>query len=135
MDSKRVTRSWVIRVKIKGLFSRNMRYMTAQTMRILKLAPQCVEHATVVVCSHLTDIAESLIYDAAAPYILIGQDIWGLILSPQIKSGRANQPTASLTHLGRILHVCCSGLSLPINIIHHLRPSDTSDVVLNDIVK
>ncbi|GBP12287.1 hypothetical protein EVAR_75581_1 [Eumeta japonica] len=90
-------KSRVIRVKIKGLFSRNLKLMTAQTIRNLKLAPQRVERATVA-CSHLTDIAENLIYDAAAPCILIGQDNWGLIVSRQIKSGR--QPAASLTQLG-----------------------------------
>ncbi|GBP94918.1 hypothetical protein EVAR_100636_1 [Eumeta japonica] len=62
--------------QIKGLFSRNLKLMTAQTIRNLKLAPQRVERATVAVCSHLTDIAENLIYDAAAPCILIGQDNW-----------------------------------------------------------
>ncbi|GBP16376.1 hypothetical protein EVAR_91785_1 [Eumeta japonica] len=35
----------------------------------LKLAPQRVERATVAACSHLTDIAENLIYDAAAPHL------------------------------------------------------------------
>ncbi|GBP67619.1 hypothetical protein EVAR_98673_1 [Eumeta japonica] len=86
-------KSRVIRVKIKGLFSRNLKLMTAQTIRNLKLAPQRVERATVATCSHLTDIAENLIYDAAAP------------------------------------------LSRPINTVHHLRPSDASDIELNDIVK
>ncbi|GBP97618.1 hypothetical protein EVAR_72621_1 [Eumeta japonica] len=109
--------------------------MTAQTIRNLKLAPQRVERATVAACSHLTDIAENLIYDAAAPCILIGQDNWGLIVSRQIKSGRANQPAASLTQLGWVLHGCCSSLSRPINTVHHLRPSDASDIELNDIVK
>ncbi|GBP09127.1 hypothetical protein EVAR_77961_1 [Eumeta japonica] len=90
-------KSRVIRVKIKGLFSRNLKLMTAQTIRNLKLAPQRVERATVAACSHLTDIAENLIYDAAAP------------------------------HLDR--------LSRPINTVHHLRPSDASDIELNDIVK
>ncbi|GBP06863.1 hypothetical protein EVAR_62946_1 [Eumeta japonica] len=108
---------------------------TAQTIRNLKLAPQRVERATVAACSHLTDIAENLIYDAAAPCILIGQDNWGLIVSRQIKSGRANQPAASLTQLGWVLHGCCSSLSRPINTVHHLRPSDASDIELNDIVK
>ncbi|GBP08374.1 hypothetical protein EVAR_77087_1 [Eumeta japonica] len=91
--------------------------------------------ATVATCSHLTDIAENLIYDAAAQCILIGQDNWGLIVSRQIKSGRANQPAASLTQLGWVLHGCCSSLSRPINTVHHLRPSDASDIELNDIVK
>ncbi|GBP86343.1 hypothetical protein EVAR_55270_1 [Eumeta japonica] len=59
-------KSRVIRVKIKGLFSRNLKLATAQTIRNLKLAPQRVERATVAACSHLTDIAENLIYDAAA---------------------------------------------------------------------
>ncbi|GBP84890.1 hypothetical protein EVAR_55850_1 [Eumeta japonica] len=128
-------KSRVIRVKIKGLFSRNLKLMTAQTIRNLKLAPQRVERATVAACSHLTDIAENLIYDAAAPCILIGQDNWGLIVSRQIKSGRANQPAASLTQLGWVLHGCCSSLSRPINTVHHLRPSNASDIELNDIVK
>ncbi|GBP61941.1 hypothetical protein EVAR_44997_1 [Eumeta japonica] len=109
--------------------------VSTQTIRNLKLAPQRVERATVAACSHLTDIAENLIYDAAAPCILIGQDNWGLIVSRQIKSGRANQPAASLTQLGWVLHGCCSSLSRPINTVHHLRPSDASDIELNDIVK
>ncbi|GBP82298.1 hypothetical protein EVAR_86652_1 [Eumeta japonica] len=65
--------------------SRRHRAHGAQTIRNLKLAPQRVERATVAACSHLTDIAENLIYDAAAPCILIGQDNWGLIVSRQIK--------------------------------------------------
>ncbi|GBP60270.1 hypothetical protein EVAR_14032_1 [Eumeta japonica] len=53
--------------------------------------------ATVAACSHLTDIAENLIYDAAAHML--------------------------------------DRLSRPINTVHHLRPSDASDIELNDIVK
>ncbi|GBP53425.1 hypothetical protein EVAR_17500_1 [Eumeta japonica] len=45
------------------------------------------------------------------------------------------QPAASLTQLGWVLHGCCSSLSRPINTVHHLRPSDASDIELNDIVK
>ncbi|GBP58293.1 hypothetical protein EVAR_11571_1 [Eumeta japonica] len=56
--------------------SKPRRGKPSQTIRNLKLAPQRVERATVAACSHLTDIAENLIYDAAAPCILIGQDNW-----------------------------------------------------------
>ncbi|GBP03651.1 hypothetical protein EVAR_2406_1 [Eumeta japonica] len=72
-------------------------------------------------------------YNAAAPYTLIGHENWGLIVTKQIKSGRANQPAASLTQLGWVLHGCCSSLSRPINTIYHLRPSDASDIELNDV--
>ncbi|GBP91505.1 hypothetical protein EVAR_66095_1 [Eumeta japonica] len=41
--------------------------------------------ATVAACSHLTDIAENLIYDAAAPCILIGQDNWGLLCRDKLR--------------------------------------------------
>ncbi|GBP32180.1 hypothetical protein EVAR_27603_1 [Eumeta japonica] len=51
--------SRVIRVKIKGLFSPNMRYMTAWTMRNLKLVPHRAERATAAACFHLKDIAET----------------------------------------------------------------------------
>ncbi|GBP27306.1 hypothetical protein EVAR_18777_1 [Eumeta japonica] len=54
--------------------------MTVQTMKNLKLVPQRVEYSTVAACFHLKDIAESLIFDAAAPCILFGQDNWGLIV-------------------------------------------------------
>ncbi|GBP48636.1 hypothetical protein EVAR_28022_1 [Eumeta japonica] len=40
------------------------------------------------------------------------------------------QPAASLTQLGWVLHGCCSSLSRPINTVHHLRPSDASDIEL-----
>ncbi|GBP54722.1 hypothetical protein EVAR_42922_1 [Eumeta japonica] len=69
--------------------------MTARTLKNLKLAPQHIRHATVAAYPHLKDIAENLIYDAAAPCIMIGQDNWGLIVSLQVKSGRATQPPAS----------------------------------------
>ncbi|GBO99072.1 hypothetical protein EVAR_417_1 [Eumeta japonica] len=46
-----------------------------------------------------------------------------------------SRPAASLTQLGWVLHGCCSSLSRPINTVHHLRPSDASDIELNDIVK
>ncbi|GBP43715.1 hypothetical protein EVAR_29696_1 [Eumeta japonica] len=96
---------------------------------------QRVERATVAACLHLKDIAENLIYDNAAPCILIDQDNWGLIVSRQIKSGRANQPAASLTQLGWVLHGHCSSLSQPINTVHHLRPFNASNVKVNNSMK
>ncbi|GBP81022.1 hypothetical protein EVAR_41018_1 [Eumeta japonica] len=53
--------------RIAGRTPRNVTRLESQTIRNLKLAPQRVERATVATCSHLTDIAENLIYDAAAP--------------------------------------------------------------------
>ncbi|GBP79328.1 hypothetical protein EVAR_99551_1 [Eumeta japonica] len=73
-------------------------------MRNLKLTPQRVECPTVTACPDLKNIAESLIRDAAAPCILIGQDKWGLIASRQIKSSRVIQSVDSLTQLGWVLH-------------------------------
>ncbi|GBP92276.1 hypothetical protein EVAR_66419_1 [Eumeta japonica] len=112
-----------------------MRYMTTQTMKNFKLAPQHVECSTVVAYSYLKDIAESLIYDTAAPCIVIGQDNWGSIVSQQIKSGRTNQSVLSLTQPSWVLRGCCSSLSRPINTIHHLRLSSTSDDELHNIIK
>ncbi|GBP66335.1 hypothetical protein EVAR_77953_1 [Eumeta japonica] len=69
--------------------------MTAQTIRNLKLAPQRVERATVATCSHLTDIAENLIYDAAAqpaPNQSTSERLWYLphfaVTHPQKKKVR-----------------------------------------------
>ncbi|GBP89436.1 hypothetical protein EVAR_89140_1 [Eumeta japonica] len=77
----------------------------------------------------------ALLDEGSTVTLIDEQDNWGLIVSRQIKSGRANQPAASLTQLGWVLHGCCSSLSRPINTVHHLRPSDASDIELNDIVK
>ncbi|GBP44877.1 hypothetical protein EVAR_24790_1 [Eumeta japonica] len=104
-------------------------------MKNLKLTPQRVERATVVAYPHLKGIAENLISDAAAPCILIGQDSYRLIVSPQVKSGRVTQSVASLTQLGWVLHGCSSSLSQPINTIHHLRPSCACDDELKEILK
>ncbi|XP_026314650.1 uncharacterized protein LOC113226290 [Hyposmocoma kahamanoa] len=53
---------------------------------------------------HLRDIWEDVCYDLARPLLLIGSNNWELILTRELRVGGRNQPAASRTQLGWVVH-------------------------------
>ncbi|CAK1552938.1 unnamed protein product [Leptosia nina] len=75
-----------------------------RTMKNLKLSPQTVLKRNISECEHLCDIIDEVCYSHAIPEILIGQDNWHLLISSETRKGARQQPVASLTQLGWVLH-------------------------------
>ncbi|XP_048487697.1 uncharacterized protein LOC125490997 [Plutella xylostella] len=87
----------------------------ARTVEKLDFITQTVKKEEVDDCSYLNDIQEELAYEGASPKLLIGQDNWDLIVSREVRDGRRDQPVASRTQLGWVLHGCRTTQSKPVN--------------------
>ncbi|XP_048483483.1 uncharacterized protein LOC125489924 [Plutella xylostella] len=98
----------------------------ARTVEKLDFITQTVKKEEVDDCSHLSDIQEELAYEGASPKLLIGQDNWDLIVSREVRDGRRDQPVASRTQLGWVLHGCRTTQSKPINFCGHVTSAEES---------
>lgn len=96
-DSKKV------RLTLRGR-DQKCHEVTARTMKDLKLSPQSVPRRLLEGCEHLRDVEEHLVYEQGTPTVLIGQDNWHLLLTHDVRRGGRNQPVATLTDLGWVLH-------------------------------
>lgn len=119
-----------VKLSIRGLCNRNYESMNAHTIDQLNLAPQKVDRELVMRCSHLIDIEDELCYDYAKPTVLIGQDNWHLITSRQLKIGKKDDPVASLTKLGWVLHGKDSLSGRDVARVNHIRVSERDDPAL-----
>ena len=112
--SRRVT------IKLKG-FNDHEEQVQARTMKNLQVSSQRVSWETVKECKHLIGICELLTYAEVKPKVLIGQDNWHLLLSSEVRRGNKNQPVASLTPLGWVLHGSeTRTLGHSINFVSHI---------------
>ncbi|GBP69847.1 hypothetical protein EVAR_89351_1 [Eumeta japonica] len=89
-------------IKLRG--ASNSQQIYARTIENLQLSPQAVTKQDIDGCKHLDDIRHKLMYNQAKPKILIGQDNWHLLVATETRKGHRNQPAASLTPLGWVLH-------------------------------
>ncbi|CAG9125027.1 unnamed protein product [Plutella xylostella] len=94
-----------------------------RTVEKLDFITQTVKKEEVDDCSHLSDIREELAYEEASPKLLIGQDNWDLIVSREVRDGRRDQPVASRTQLGWVLHGCRTTQSKPVNFCGYVTRS------------
>lgn len=78
--------------------------ISARTVENLQLAAQRIPEASIKDCPHLKDIIGQIRCAEIKPKILIGQDNWNLLLAKEVRTGRRNQPVASLTPLGWVIH-------------------------------
>ncbi|CAH1638192.1 unnamed protein product [Spodoptera littoralis] len=78
----------------------------ARTVNRLEVMAQTVHTEDLNNCRHLNDIRSTLVYDRARPMILIGQDNWHLLAATKTRTGARDQPVASFTKLGWVLHGC-----------------------------
>lgn len=124
-DSRRMN------LKIKGAHRRDKRTLRGvRTVEGLKLSPQHVNGNLIEECSHLRNIKNELLYEKEKPAMLIGQDNWDLIVSRKIQKGKQNQPAASLTALGWVLHGCCVGnAAARVNYVNHCHSVDNEEEI------
>lgn len=119
-----------VTLSIRGLCNRNIETMSASTIGSLNLSPQGVSRDLVRQCRHLVDLEDELCYERAKPTVLIGQDNWHLITSRELRVGAKNQPVASLTKLGWVLHGQSSRPRNNVAIVNHVRPTQHEDPAL-----
>ncbi|KAI5630913.1 hypothetical protein NE865_16373 [Phthorimaea operculella] len=104
-----------------------------RTVDSLRLPTQKVDKKLIDSCLHLQDVPIEE-YDGC-PEILIGQDYLQLILIRENREGRPNEPVASRTNLGWVLHgfvsSCCKVNKEFSNHIHH----SEADNELHELVK
>lgn len=115
-----------------GMPERTQHLKDVRIVEGLKLTSQCVSEETIEKWKHLKGITNELLYELANPALLIGQDNWDLIVSRKILRGKPNEPVASLTSLGWVLHGCCSRNDSRVNFIGHCR---TTSVVEEAMTK
>nr|AAQ09229.1 polyprotein [Antheraea mylitta] len=117
-------------IKVKGAHRRDKRILKGvRTIGNLKLAPQHVSLEVIEKCEHLKRMSE-LVYSKERPTLLIGQDNWELIVSRRVIKGRPNEPVASLTSLGWVLHGCCDASNMsPVKFVNHCRqPTEEANI-------
>lgn len=123
-------------LKIKGAQRRDKKTLKGvRTVENLKLSPQYVDKKTIEECSHLKNMMSELLYEKESPSLLIGQDNWDLIISRKILKGKRNEPVASLTSLGWVLHGCHSGAAAPVNYVNHCRAANNEEENIEKIIK
>lgn len=110
--------SMKINMKIRGIHqSAKRNIIGARTIDNLRLTPQKMEKKRIEECAHLFKLADQLWHEEEPPKLLIGQDNWELIVSRSTRKGKTNDPVASFTHLGWVLHGCDGGASRPVNFV------------------
>lgn len=101
-DQVRNMESEVVRVKIEA--SGHDSVVTLRTIADLNLSTQSVPR-DIMKLKHLQGMdADSLVYQNAKPRVLLGTDNWPLIITRELRAGRPNQPAASKTLLGWVIH-------------------------------
>uniref|UniRef100_A0A2H1WH18 SFRICE_036474 n=1 Tax=Spodoptera frugiperda TaxID=7108 RepID=A0A2H1WH18_SPOFR len=100
-------RSRTVSLHIQGKYhSAPQKIEAARTVNSLEVTTQTVHAEDLSNCRHLDDIRSTLVYDRARPMILIGQDNWHLLEATKTRTGARDQPVASYTKLGWVLHGC-----------------------------
>lgn len=124
-----VKNSQQITLRIKGAHRSDKRELKGvRTVDNLKLSPQSVNEKDIEKYEHLRKLKAELAYENERPSLLIGQDNWGLIVTRRIIKGRRNEPAASLTSLGWVLHGDSETNATTVNFVNHCRASRTEDI-------
>lgn len=115
-DNELVCESTVMNVNISGMDSK-IKTIVMRSVNELNLP---IQKLSVVNCNkyeHLMKIKSSLCISDCKPEILIGQDNYHLLLPLEVKLGKSNEPSATLTPLGWCVHGTVPVLQGP----HHAR--------------
>ncbi|XP_037871629.1 uncharacterized protein LOC119629565 [Bombyx mori] len=125
------TRSRRVNLTLRGLNSRK-EIIQARTVNDLQVTAQKIPKEQIDEYSHLRDISDIITYENAKPGILIGQDNWHMLLTSKVRRGNRNQPIASLTPLGWVLHGGRTRtLGHHINYINHASETQEDDKIEN----
>ncbi|XP_045539877.1 uncharacterized protein LOC106715742 [Papilio machaon] len=93
-----------VSLSIRGLKEERSFNLKARTIRNLRLHRQSITK-DLLKGEHLKDLdSEEISYDEARPGILVGTDHWECIVSRELRVGRPDQPAASRTQLGWVVH-------------------------------
>ncbi|XP_037294405.1 uncharacterized protein LOC119189305 [Manduca sexta] len=95
--------SKLVTVRIRGVTEDEPHSIRARTIKHLKLHQQTIP-AVLMKLKHLRDLPEELCYERARPGILLGADHWEHIVSRELRVGGRNEPAASRTLLGWVVH-------------------------------
>lgn len=115
-------------LKIRGAHRKDKRTLkNVRTVESLLLSPQYIRKEVVEQCKHLKERAEELIYEQERPSLLIGQDNWDLIVSRKVVKGKQNEPVASLTSLGWVLHGRSEENVASVHVVNHCHSSCSED--------
>lgn len=102
--SQREGESKIVTVKLRGKHSDALHQLQARTIKNLKLHQQSIPE-TLLKHEHLRDLLQSEVcYERARPGILVGTDHWEHIVSRELRVGKPNEPAASKTQLGWVIH-------------------------------
>lgn len=96
----------------------------ARSITPLCLAPQSTNMLNIEKYHHLADISNLLTYENATPTVLIGAADWYLSASREMRVGRKDEPVATKTVLGWVLHGAVSTSSKAVDFIHHMSETD-----------
>ncbi|XP_053620234.1 uncharacterized protein LOC128680823 [Plodia interpunctella] len=129
-----------VKFSIKGKYTNNKINIEARTIDSLNISPQSVPTEALAHCEHLQDISDQLVYATAEPLILIGQDNWSLLIASEVRRGKLEQPVASHTPLGWVLHgqkrVCPYGRGgYMLQERFHCSHAHTKDEALEQLIK
>lgn len=102
--SQRERDSKLVTLHLRGKKENAIFELKARTVRDLRLREQSIP-GSLLRHQHLQDLVESEVcFDLARPRILVGADHWEIIVSRQLRIGGSDQPAASRTHLGWVVH-------------------------------
>ncbi|XP_037873734.1 uncharacterized protein LOC119630005 [Bombyx mori] len=125
------TRSRRVNLTLRSLNSRK-EIIQARTVNDLQVTAQKIPKEQIDEYSHLRDISDIITYENAKPGILIGQDNWHMLLASKVRRGNRNQPIASRTPLGWVLHGGRTRtLGHHINYINHASENQEDDKIEN----
>lgn len=96
------SKSRTVDLEIKGVTVDDKYKLRARTIRNLTLHHQSVAR-DVKKYRHLRGL-RGVTYGDTRPRLLIGADHWHLIVSRQLRTGKRNEPAASRTRLGWVIH-------------------------------
>lgn len=104
-DKPRTFKSREVNINVKAKYGKSNGYdIDVRTMEDLDLTTQTIP-AEVMELAHLRDLRmEEITYTNAKPRILIGTDNWPLIVTRELRTGKPNEPAASRTELGWVIH-------------------------------
>ncbi|KAL0883911.1 hypothetical protein ABMA27_015979 [Loxostege sticticalis] len=98
----------------------------ARSINPLQLSPQTINVGDISKYDHLLDLSHMLAYQSAVPTVLIGASDWYLSLSREMRVGKKNEPVASRTLLGWVLHGAIPTFPRHVDFIHSTTETDLS---------
>ncbi|XP_075990375.1 uncharacterized protein LOC142986025 [Anticarsia gemmatalis] len=130
-DSKLVT------LHIRGVKTTTTHQIRARTIKNLRLHQQSIPESLMKL-EHLRDLPpDEICYDLARPGILVGSDHWEHIVSRELRVGGPNEPAASKTQLGWVVHGTAPRhlMMKTENVLHVYKSERSENRQLHDFVE